>query len=991
MAAAAPAPAFSAATIGERVRSRGYLNLYPQLDDFFAGGDPCVSSLKAASGAWRDSRRKRRRGQEEEGDSTNQKDVHAASAHVNEEAPSSPCPKTRHWARNVLHSRPKSAPGAPSRRKELAGGSLRLPLRWGPVATIHSKIARPITAGSLQVETVHRIGVHLGHDGQARLKHERVLAIDEIWPLDLPPTNPLKLNLQGWIHSQHYPLIPMLERRRREGDEDWNTREGFRFADPPLADRSKRPQDVVEERMRMGEPELPLPTRRWSGCKFWGQGVASTWSQVWSRRDGCMLSRVALWRGVRLISHSNCVVTVWGVGIAGRVVVAGTGAWPRHIEIEVYCTQNSFYYRLELHREDLHQLFVEEDAGDLLPGRRSALLSVLVKMLRFEYAVGVFAPQGDSDECALHRHNYVGSEPWACLEGRASSGRRRMIFLSPDAALSLPENIPQEGKERMVLVRQRLVMCRDQGKIGYDEAPARFTEFGLRIQERAALKLRREMESAERLRAYMSIPSRLRGRVCGCGVRTGGILLIGMGYIFADQSSSISVTLYEPCSSSEYKVRVGLTTLGNALGGAFAQSVEWTPEQLAVGGHNLLTRRCELVSLGSEEEGGPWVARAVGFTSQAGSAPTLRKSFDGSLPPRKRAWQLQQGQLTNFSGSMTDHPRRDCGKGCRLTRGAATAQNVRGFFSLWRDWDDASSFLLEMYVPSGFHVPNLGGCRGATTFSLRLRRFDVLAPGQPEPSTPSEWRNTASKLLRRCFWNPPSSPANPLTLVRSILSHSTAEDPQFCLALDTCIYKRMLKISGAPQKRHATTRRLLVAVSQVGDDLFIRAHDPLGLGYAGPATSEVEREAGSQSEDLGLIQQLQEMESDEERNSVIELLLSSLVLLQGEEGGYTRVALSTQQEEDILDTSHDYVDLVKAKTGEARDKASRRAVVANSPEAKAAASEKARKKKERAARLAQLRKGGGRPQQQLPAVGSGGSEQDDTGSDSDSELDPIDL
>ena len=61
---------------------------------------------------------------------------------------------------------------------------------------------------------------------------------------------------------------------------------------------------------------------------------------VYSDEAGSLISRERLWRGAALISRTYCILTAYGMGIAGRVHAPGLHI-PRYIMLEAYSKEGS--------------------------------------------------------------------------------------------------------------------------------------------------------------------------------------------------------------------------------------------------------------------------------------------------------------------------------------------------------------------------------------------------------------------------------------------------------------------------------------------------------------------------------------------------------------------------------------------------------------------------------------------------------------------------
>ncbi|GMH55051.1 hypothetical protein TL16_g01806 [Triparma laevis f. inornata] len=114
-------------------------------------------------------------------------------------------------------------------------------------------------------------------------------------------------------------------------------------------------------------------------------GGTDSRENVYSDEAGSLISRERQWRGACLISRTYCILTAYGMGIAGRVHAAGLHI-PRYILLEAYSKEGSATHQVWVTMDMLEKLF--DDRPELLkPGQKKTMIFELCKMCFFEYEV----------------------------------------------------------------------------------------------------------------------------------------------------------------------------------------------------------------------------------------------------------------------------------------------------------------------------------------------------------------------------------------------------------------------------------------------------------------------------------------------------------------------------------------------------------------------------------------------------------------------------
>lgn len=96
-----------------------------------------------------------------------------------------------------------------------------------------------------------------------------------------------------------------------------------------------------------------------------------------------------------MISDTNCIVHIYGLGINGRLLSEGSSAGKLLI-LEAYSIWNSTKYAIVLSMMQLRMLF--SSRPELLrPGKKSALMKEIVELLYFDYTVSIEPYEDDPD------------------------------------------------------------------------------------------------------------------------------------------------------------------------------------------------------------------------------------------------------------------------------------------------------------------------------------------------------------------------------------------------------------------------------------------------------------------------------------------------------------------------------------------------------------------------------------------------------------------
>jgi len=88
-----------------------------------------------------------------------------------------------------------------------------------------------------------------------------------------------------------------------------------------------------------------------------------------------------------IISDTNCVVSIYGLGINGRLF-SEAGSCGKMLILEAYSIWNSKKYAVVMNIMQLRQL-LSHRPDLLLPGKKSVVLKEIVKLLYFDYTISI--------------------------------------------------------------------------------------------------------------------------------------------------------------------------------------------------------------------------------------------------------------------------------------------------------------------------------------------------------------------------------------------------------------------------------------------------------------------------------------------------------------------------------------------------------------------------------------------------------------------------
>jgi hypothetical protein len=293
-------------------------------------------------------------------------------------------------------------------------------------------------------------------------------------------------------------------------------------------------------------------------------------SLQWSTTFKSLIRRSKLLRKCATISETPCVVTIYGVGINGRVFSDG-GSDHRVIYIEAYSIWNSKLNTIALNMVQIKNALAW-NPGLFKPGMKAELLATLVKQLYFDYTLTLFpvphivvpdeadlgpdksdgGGASDADGDTLHSNHALPAAPTVASVTHLFAPKVPKIgpqtvgdvIRGITDAESLPPGMP---------VPQLVQNLKVADKVLVNGATKRRRLY-------AAKKREQEDEFERQKREWLAVPKRLRGFVVANVVRSMGRFALLSAYRMPLRPKVISVRalLHKECIKLDISVSLAL-------------------------------------------------------------------------------------------------------------------------------------------------------------------------------------------------------------------------------------------------------------------------------------------------------------------------------------------------------------------------------------------------------------------------------------------------
>lgn len=337
--------------------------------------------------------------------------------------------------------------------------------------------------------------------------------------------------------------------------------------------------DVFASRRRrgLGMTLAPSPLnrgkwRRWEAQKLHVKPRPSCYSlSPGKKRQREQSDGVLLRNHGAMISKTYCLVSIFGVGIVGRLYDAGVStreqlslppirmdndtedtslltSIQRYLRLEAYDPLTSCIFVLRVTLNDLAWAFHERPEF-LVAGKKQELLRELIGLLYFDYpgqdAAGTNASLINCDE-----------SNGALLQSQLQTGELQL---------------PSDSQEK-----RKTILCGDLPKLRLSQE-RRLSEAARRRLEREARLRWEEEQRLLALAAFMKLPRRARHRLaCKC-VRLHGRTFIISVYHLPAQVRSFIVVAYHPRTSTTFRLAVGIMEIA-AFASVLSLPHTWSTE-----------------------------------------------------------------------------------------------------------------------------------------------------------------------------------------------------------------------------------------------------------------------------------------------------------------------------------------------------------------------------------------------------------------------------
>lgn len=244
------------------------------------------------------------------------------------------------------------------------------------------------------------------------------------------------------------------------------------------------------------------------------------------------------------ISETNCLVTIHGTGVNGRLF--GSKGSGQMIKMDIFSFWNSEKFTFSFTLADIKRLFI--DRPDLLKaGCKDKIIHGLLKRLYFKYTITATSPP-ELDDPTVH-----------VIEVTHIEKPVLPAFLHCTSVMDIITKI-QGGQE---LLSFPVPMLKQELKIGTEERPNGMLK---RLSEYKELQRRQEEKEKLKKERWLATPKRLRGLIHSHLIRAKGTFVIVSSYRMPNRMGNIIVKGITPISCRKLGHYLGLSYLGQVFG-----------------------------------------------------------------------------------------------------------------------------------------------------------------------------------------------------------------------------------------------------------------------------------------------------------------------------------------------------------------------------------------------------------------------------------------
>lgn len=432
-------------------------------------------------------------------------------------------------------------------------------------------------------------------------------------------------------------------------------------------------------------------------------------SLMWSPALQSLVRKVKILSTVAVISHTYCMVDVFGFGISGRIFSEGANNVGRFLIIEAYSVWNSCKYVVMLPALTLKSILAS-DANLLRTGlKRPAILSLL-KRLCFLYTVRLTYPANDEKE----------------LKPASTQSCRHLE--PPQLPAGLPQSIPdiihfiqnKENTESLSLGLQQ-ELCVD------------VTELLTGPQQSRAWYKRRLAADDEAFwaqrKAWLDTPLRRRGLLLSATCRHRGKLVVLSAYKFPRRPLSLTVRCHAPIECGAVPISLSLVSIAREVK-VYANPHLW-PQDVLLLVVRSTTRGIRLRVTGEADYScffGGTFSPAVPLQPLKSAAFNIRRNCSVLSPFRSVDWSVRcynnsrcVPNLFRDKNMPILKPRREVGRGLRICSKCVSIHGVSVVFSLY-----LTSPLMSGPLSLGFHAGLVEASDGSPEYDAMNAHFTAM-------------------------------------------------------------------------------------------------------------------------------------------------------------------------------------------------------------------------------------------------------------------------
>ena len=277
---------------------------------------------------------------------------------------------------------------------------------------------------------------------------------------------------------------------------------------------------------------------------------------IWSPAIQKLLRKVRLLSTIAVISHTYCVVEVYGFGISGRIFSEGAINQGRYLLVEVYSVWNSLKYTAMISAVALKAILHNRQEL-LVAGLRGAALTSILRRLYFEYSI-------------------------SCIYTSLETNLPTKIFKrikhldKPNLPDGLPQSVPEviasiQIETQMIDIKLSQELFIDTTELESSAQVAR-REYSKNLKDE-------ELERLRQRKLWQETPLRKRGLVLALAVRGRSKLMILSCYRYPKRPLSLAIKCHISFECASLPLSLSLPVVG-PLYHIYSNPYTWSNEQV---------------------------------------------------------------------------------------------------------------------------------------------------------------------------------------------------------------------------------------------------------------------------------------------------------------------------------------------------------------------------------------------------------------------------